>query len=93
MPQPSGCSHSLVLTPQPYFAGEVKQNRKSQILAQLGGTLIFAVFITILIAVEYFGEGPKFVNAIAGMWNNGYSNYPYVAGVPPLDFGDVNVLD
>jgi amino acid transporter len=67
-----------------YFAGEIKQNRKSQILAQLGGTIIYAVFITILIAVEYFGEGPKFVNALAGMWNNGYSNYPYIAGVPPL---------
>jgi amino acid transporter len=67
-----------------YFAGEVKQNRKSQILAQLGGTVIYAIFITILIAVEYFGEGPKFVNALAGMWNSSYGNYPYLTGVPPL---------
>jgi amino acid transporter len=67
-----------------YFAGEVKQNRKSQILAQFGGTIIYAVFITIMIAVEYFGEGPKFVNAIAGMWINGFGNYPYLTGVPPL---------
>lgn len=67
-----------------YFAGEVKQNRKSQILAQLGGTIIYAVFITILIAVEYFGEGPRFVNAMAALWNGGASNYPYIAGVPPL---------
>lgn len=67
-----------------YFAGEVKQNRKSQILAQFGGTIIYAVFITAIIAVEYFGEGPKFVNALAAMWNNGYSNYPYIPGVPPL---------
>ena len=67
-----------------YFAGEVKQNRKSQILAQFGGTIIYAIFITAIIAVEYFGEGPKFVNAMAAMWNNGYANYPYIAGVPPL---------
>jgi amino acid transporter len=67
-----------------YFAGEVKQNRKSQILAQFGGTIIYAIFITILIAVEYFGEGPKFVNSIAAMWYNGFGNYPYVPGVPPL---------
>src|SRR5579872_3743036 len=67
-----------------YFAGEVKQNRKSQILAQLGGTIVYAVFITILIAVEYFGEGPKFVNSLAAMWYNGFGNYPYIPGVPPL---------
>ncbi len=70
-----------------YFAGEVKQNRKSQILAQFGGTIIFATFITIMIAVEYFGEGPKFVNSMAGMWINGYGNYPFLAGTPPLASG------
>ncbi len=67
-----------------YFAGEVKQNRKSQILAQLGGTVIYATLITIIIAVEYFGEGPKFVNSLAAMWYNGFGNYPYIPGVPPL---------
>jgi amino acid transporter len=67
-----------------YFAGEVKQNRKSQILAQLGGTVIYAALITIIIAVEYFGEGPKFVNSLAAMWYNGFGNYPYIPGVPPL---------
>ncbi len=67
-----------------YFAGEIKQNRRSQILAQFGGTIIYAIFITAIIAVEYFGEGPKFVNSLAAMWNNGYSNYPYIPGVPPL---------
>jgi len=67
-----------------YFAGEVKQNRKSQVLAQFGGSIIFAIFVTILVAVEYFGEGPKFVNSIALMWYNGFGNYPYIPGVPPL---------
>ncbi len=67
-----------------YIAGEVKQNRKSQVTAQLVGSLIFAVVTTILIAVEYFGEGPKFVNSMAAMWYNGFGNYPYLGGVPPL---------
>ena len=60
-----------------YFAGEVKQNRRSQILAQVGGSMIFMVFVTIIFAVEYFGEGPAFVNAIAGLWHIGSSANPY----------------
>jgi amino acid transporter len=70
-----------------YFAGETRQNRRSQIVAQFGGTLLFAAFTSILIATMYFGEGPKFVNAMAAMWNNGYANYPYLAGTPPLASG------
>jgi amino acid transporter len=40
-----------------------------------------------MIAVEYFGEGPSFVNAMAGMWLSGSSAYPYLAGTPPLSSG------
>jgi len=60
-----------------YFAGEVKQNRRSQILAQVGGSIIFMIFVTIMFAVAYFGEGPAFVNAIAGLWLIGSSANPY----------------
>ncbi|HZW56004.1 MAG TPA: APC family permease [Nitrososphaerales archaeon] len=74
-----------------YFAGEVRQNKRNQIIAQLGGTILYAAFVTIMIAVEYFGEGPKFVNAIAGMWTGaaygGYTNYPYLGTTPPLASG------
>ncbi|HKW05397.1 MAG TPA: amino acid permease [Nitrososphaerales archaeon] len=70
-----------------YFSGEVKQNRRSQIVAQLGGSIIYAVFVTIMVAVEYFGEGPAFVNAMAGMWVSGFGNYPFLAGTPPLASG------
>jgi basic amino acid/polyamine antiporter, APA family len=70
-----------------YFAGEVRQNRRNQVIAQFGGTLLYAAFTTIMIAVEYFGEGPKFVNAMAAMWYGGYGNYPYLAGTPPLASG------
>jgi len=66
-----------------YFAGEVKQNKRSQILAQIGGSIIFMVFITAIFAVEYFGEGPAFVNAIAGLWLIGGNPYPTI----PLSSG------
>jgi APA family basic amino acid/polyamine antiporter len=74
-----------------YFAGEVRQNRRNQVIAQLGGTILYAAFVTIMIAVEYFGEGPKFVNAMAALWTaaayGGYTNYPYLATTPPLASG------
>lgn len=60
-----------------YFAGEVKQNRRSQILAQVIGSVIFMIVVTAIFAVEYFGEGPAFVNAIAGLWLIGSSSNPY----------------
>jgi amino acid transporter len=70
-----------------YFAGEIKQNHRSQIIAQLGGTILFAAFTTAMIAVEYFGEGPSFVNSMAALWLSGSSTYPYLAGTPPLASG------
>ena len=70
-----------------YFAGETKQNSMTQIIAQIGGTILFAAFTTVMIAVEYFGEGPSFVNAMAAMWLSGTSAYPYLAGTPPLASG------
>lgn len=60
-----------------YFAGEVKQNRRSQILAQVGGSIIFMIVVSLIFAVAYFGEGPAFVNAIAGLWLIGSSANPY----------------
>ncbi len=72
-----------------YFSGEVRHNQRNQILAQIGGTALFAVFTTIIIATEYFGEGPKFVNAIAALWynGNGTTPYPFLSGAPPLASG------
>ena len=75
-----------------YFAGEVKQNRRSQILAQVGGSIIFMVFVTIMFAVAYFGEGPAFVNAIAGLWVIGSSANPYLPA-NTSQFGALDVLD
>ncbi|MGA2665438.1 MAG: amino acid permease, partial [Nitrososphaerales archaeon] len=60
-----------------YFAGEVKQNRRSQILSQVGGSIIFMVVVTAIFAVAYFNEGPAFINAIANLWISGGAN-PYI---------------
>jgi amino acid transporter len=68
-----------------YFAGEVKQNRKSQILAQVGGSIIFMVVVTVIFTVAYYGEGPAFINAIAGLWvlgsGNPYPTIPLASGL------------
>lgn len=60
-----------------YFAGEVKQNRRSQILAQVGGSIIFMIVVTLIFTVAYYNEGPAFVNAIASLWDTGGAN-PYI---------------
>lgn len=70
-----------------YFAGETKRNEKTQILATLGGSVIFVAFTTAMFVVEYFGEGPAFVNSMAALWVSGSSAYPYLAGTPPLSSG------
>ncbi len=70
-----------------YFAGETKRNPRTQILAQMGGAIIFCVFQTVIIAVEYLGEGPSFANSMAALWVSGLPAYPYLAGVPPLGSG------
>jgi amino acid transporter len=61
-----------------YFAGEVKEVRKSQVLAIFGALLIYAGFKTIMVAAEYFGEGPAFVNALATLWITGSREFPYL---------------
>jgi APA family basic amino acid/polyamine antiporter len=61
-----------------YFAGEIKQNRRTQLVAQIGSLFIYGIFTTIVIAAEYFGEGPAFVSAMATLWISGSSSFPYL---------------
>lgn len=65
-----------------YFSSEIRQNRRSQILAQFGGCVIFGVFVTIIFVAEYLGEGPKFVQSIALLWYNGSVKFPFF--FPPM---------
>ena len=62
-----------------YFAGEVKQNKRTQILGQVGSSVIFMAVVSVIIAAVYFSEGPSFVNAMAALWSSGSPNLPYVA--------------
>jgi amino acid transporter len=68
-----------------YVAGEVKRARRSMVTSQLGALVIFAVFAFAVSAVEYFGEGPSFANAMATLWIDGSSQFPYIAA--PLASG------
>jgi amino acid transporter len=61
-----------------YFGGEVRQVRKSHVIAIFGGIAVFAIFRAALTAVEYFGEGPAFANAIATLWISGSASFPYL---------------
>ena len=61
-----------------YVGGEVRHVRKSQFIAQFGSVLIFALFAAWVTAVEYYGEGPAFANAVAILWAQGSSSLPYL---------------
>ena len=61
-----------------YVGGEVRRVNRSQFVAQFGGVLIFAAFSALITAVEYFGEGPAFANAMAILWAQGSSSLPYL---------------
>jgi amino acid transporter len=61
-----------------YFGGEVRQVRKSHVIAIFGGIAVFAVFRSAITAVEYLGEGPAFANAIARLWISGSASFPYL---------------
>jgi amino acid transporter len=61
-----------------YFGGEVRQVRKSHVIAIFAGIAVFALFRSAITAVEYFGEGPAFANAIAKLWISGSASFPYL---------------
>ena len=61
-----------------YFGGEVRQVRKSHVIAIFGGIAVFALFRSAITAVEYLGEGPAFANAIAKLWISDSASFPYL---------------
>ena len=62
-----------------YIGGEIRRVKRSQIISQVGGLCIFAVFTSALTAVAYWGEGPAFANSMAVLWSSGSSSFPYFA--------------
>ena len=61
-----------------YFGGEVRQVRKSHVIAIFGGIAVFALFRSAITAVAYLGEGPAFANSIAKLWISGSASFPYL---------------
>jgi basic amino acid/polyamine antiporter, APA family len=68
-----------------YFAAEIKHGNRAQVLAQLGGSVIFAIFSVAMLAAMYYGMGPNFANSISTLYTahlfGAPVNYPYV-GLP-----------
>jgi APA family basic amino acid/polyamine antiporter len=61
-----------------YFSGELKNVRRSQFIGQIGATLLFVFFITLVVSTMYLGMGPSFANAMAILWFSGSSKFPWV---------------
>jgi len=67
-----------------YFAGEIKNVQKSQIIAVVGGAIIFSAVMWVCYQAIYLGMGKEFFGAISYLYMTGSSNYtlPLVAPFP-----------
>jgi amino acid transporter len=67
-----------------YFAGEIKNVQKSQIVAVVGGAIIFSAIMWVCYQAIYYGMGKDFFGAISYLYMSGSSNYtlPFVAPFP-----------
>jgi amino acid transporter len=86
-----------------YIAGEIKAVRRSSMIAIVGGTVLFGIWLWVIYAVTYSVMGPLFVNGISYLSINGNPAYTlpypafynllfiYAAGGNPLLVGLVNL--
>jgi len=65
-----------------YYTGEVKQVKRSQLLAMFGAILIFALFLAIQYTSVYYSMGSDFYNALSAL--AGSSNPAYTLPVAPV---------
>ncbi|HMK82952.1 MAG TPA: hypothetical protein VK503_04490, partial [Candidatus Bathyarchaeia archaeon] len=65
-----------------YYTGEVKQVKRSQLLAMFGAVLIFALFLAIQYTSVYYSMGSDFYNALSAL--AGSSNPAYTLPVAPV---------
>lgn len=67
-----------------YFAGEIKNVQKSQIIAVVGGAIIFSAIMWVCYQAIYFGMGKEFFGAISYLFMTGSSKYtlPVIAPYP-----------
>jgi len=67
-----------------YFAGEIKNVQKAQIIAVVGGAVIFSGIMWVCYQAIYYGMGKDFFGAISYLYMRGSPNYtlPFVAPFP-----------
>jgi len=58
-----------------YIAGEVKTVRRAGLIAIVGGTVLFALWLYVIYEVTYAVMGAQFVNGLAYLSVNGISSY------------------
>lgn len=58
-----------------YYSGEIKHVKSSQLLAIIGSTLLFSVFIGGVYAAANYSVGPDFLVAISNLAASGSSSY------------------
>jgi amino acid transporter len=65
-----------------YYAGEVKQPRKSQIFAMIGSLGILAILLALVYSSAYYSAGPSFLSSAATLY--GVSSMNYTLPVAPI---------
>jgi amino acid transporter len=67
-----------------YFAGEVKNVRKTQLFSIVGSTIIFGVILWAIYAVTYYGFSREFISSISYLFTIGSSSYtlPFIGPYP-----------
>ncbi|MDG6922401.1 MAG: APC family permease, partial [Nitrososphaerota archaeon] len=68
-----------------YYSGEVRQVKKSQLLAMFGSLFIFAIAMFLLYASAYYSMGANFLSAISYLAGSGSPNYT-LPSAPVLNF-------
>jgi amino acid transporter len=65
-----------------YYAGEIKEVRRSQFVAIIGAILVFGFITWLLYEATYIGMGSQFLGAVAYLASTGDASY--TASLPPL---------
>jgi amino acid transporter len=69
-----------------FFAGEIKGVQKSQIIAVVGGAIIFSAIMWVCYQAIYLGMGKEFFGAVSYLYMSGSSKYtlPFTAPAAPF---------
>jgi amino acid transporter len=67
-----------------YFAGELKNVRKTQLTSIVGSTIIFGVILWAVYAVTYYGFSREFISSISYLFTIGSADYklPFIGPYP-----------